>query len=286
MLEFHDDAIVLSGVTGTKLKSDIIGKYYWQWWKITSRGEGRDYSNPTAIVEMNAGSGENYIPETNEIVLGSAGHALELKDKGQNTSHMKVIIVEESEECSSHLKNVLQKRWPSIKYVVNSSSEIIGGTYIFNNAKHTLESIDGLELGNSLFFFDDLRYTQWSELEFVAEKRITQYYKTGTEFIIFLFTSDWFTGRKELVPLPTTNHERDWTVEQKSAVNDVDQLFGNMLWRSSLLNSTDIQQKIQTIVNLYRQRLHKWFRYVLPMPFMSKSFLIGLKKLLNELGLR
>lgn len=38
-LEFVEDAICLSGLTGTKLKSDVIGQYYPFWWGITSTGE-------------------------------------------------------------------------------------------------------------------------------------------------------------------------------------------------------------------------------------------------------
>ncbi len=35
-LEFEGDAISLSGLTGSKLKSEIIGEYYPFWWNITS----------------------------------------------------------------------------------------------------------------------------------------------------------------------------------------------------------------------------------------------------------
>jgi hypothetical protein len=63
MLEFHDDAICLSGITGTAIKSEIIGQYYEFWWKITSGGDKNDHRFETAIVELNSGSGEVYIQE-------------------------------------------------------------------------------------------------------------------------------------------------------------------------------------------------------------------------------
>ncbi|KKM76819.1 hypothetical protein LCGC14_1376240, partial [marine sediment metagenome] len=76
--EFHDDAIILSGILGTELKSKIIHKYYRVWWKITSGGKRANYSWETSIVEMNAATGEIYIPERNYTILGSAGTALQL----------------------------------------------------------------------------------------------------------------------------------------------------------------------------------------------------------------
>ena len=71
-LEFYGDAISLSGLTGTKLKCDVIGIYYPFWWKITSGGASREYQWPTAIVELNAATGEVYVKDSQETVLGSA----------------------------------------------------------------------------------------------------------------------------------------------------------------------------------------------------------------------
>ena len=56
---------------------------------------------------------------------------------------------------------------------------------------------------------------KWNTIEKVARDRIRYYYSTGTEFIIFLFTSDFFIGRKEFAPLPQQNLESLWTVEEK-----------------------------------------------------------------------
>ena len=60
-LEFHDDAICLSGIYGTKLKSQIIQKYYKLWWQITTGGKNLNYKYPTSIIDMNAATGEIYI---------------------------------------------------------------------------------------------------------------------------------------------------------------------------------------------------------------------------------
>lgn len=87
MLEFVEDAICLSGLAGTKLKCDVLGSYYPFWWNITSGGQGANYAYPTAIVELHAGTGEVYIKDLKQIVLGSAGHALELK-----AEHLRPII--------------------------------------------------------------------------------------------------------------------------------------------------------------------------------------------------
>lgn len=92
MLEFHHDAIVLSGETGSKLKCQILGGYYPVWWNITSGGQRGTHQFPTAIVEMNSGTALDYIKDTSETIFGSAGHALDLKLNGKNdTSKLKVI---------------------------------------------------------------------------------------------------------------------------------------------------------------------------------------------------
>src|SRR5207245_7721143 len=66
MLGFHEDALLLSGPAGTGLKTRILGNYYEFWWRITSGGESKRNEFPTAIVDMNAGSGELYIKELGE----------------------------------------------------------------------------------------------------------------------------------------------------------------------------------------------------------------------------
>ena len=63
-LEFVGDAISLSGLTGSKLKSEIIGEYYPFWWNITSGGDRNNHDWPTAIVELDAATAEMYIEES------------------------------------------------------------------------------------------------------------------------------------------------------------------------------------------------------------------------------
>lgn len=113
-VEFHGDAIVLSGETGTKLKCEILGEYYPLWWSITSGGSQRNHNLATAMIELNAGTGEDYVDDTGETMLGSSGHALQLKLENSNASKLKVVLVEENDECYKHLKNVIRKRWPGV----------------------------------------------------------------------------------------------------------------------------------------------------------------------------
>ncbi|MGB9728222.1 MAG: three-Cys-motif partner protein TcmP [Thermoproteota archaeon] len=273
MLKFHEDAIVLSGISGTKIKCQIIGEYYPFWWNITSGGSRKNYSIPTAIVEMNAATGEDYIEETDETILGSAGHALQLKLENQNTSKLKLVLVEENNECFQHLKNVIKKRW--IKNISNEEQLYNklndSGIYLLNtNVTKAVEEIEKMKLGIALFFFDPLLFTPWPDIEKVAQKRIRTFYKTGTEFIVFLFTSDWFLGRGDLRPLPTTNDQEKWSSEQEATVQKVDELFGHNNWRSELLCDKNVEDKMRIMVALYKNRLHKWFRYVLPLPFVPK----------------
>ena len=274
-LEFVGDAICLSGLTGTKLKCDVIGIYYWFWWGITSGGPSREHSYPTAIVELNAATGEDYIEETHETVLGSAGHALELKvEKAPRTKNLKVVLIEEHPGCHGHLKNVIRRRWPSISIseaegpIAENSSNV----YLLNKTlDEALEVIGELDLGNALYFFDPLRSVEYMAMENVAGRRMDTFYKTRTEFIIFVFTSDWFLGRDDFAPLPCTLEEGTWTDEERETVLEADSLFGNMEWRSHVLNDNSVEHRERALIKLYKNRLHRWFRYVLPMPFNPKE---------------
>ena len=156
-----------------KLKSEIIGDYYPLWWRITSGGEARKYRNPTTIIELNAGTGEDHIKDTDETILGSSGHALHLKARNGNTSYLTIILIEENRDCFDHLKYVIERRWPSIAYLTERKYRKNGNVYFFNsNLETALEVIDDMDLGNSIYFFDPLLFTQWSEIEKVARKRI------------------------------------------------------------------------------------------------------------------
>jgi len=268
MLEFVGDAVCLSGLTGTRLKSEVIGDYYPFWWGITSGGKSKDYRYSTAIVELNAATGEVYVKEAQETNLGSAGHALELKVSSPHTSNLKAVIVEENDECYDHLKNVIKRRWPNVSIteaegpVDQNSSNI----YLLNKTlDDALETIEKLDLGNSIFFFDPLRSVEWIAIEKTAGRRIKDFYQTGTEFLIFLFTSDWFLGRDDLASLPSTPEKDEWTEEEKKTVSEADALFGTEEWRIPILNEKPVGDKERLLVELYKNNLHKWFRYVLPL---------------------
>ena len=268
------DAICLSGLTGTKLKCDVIGGYYPFWWNITSGGPSKEHRYNTAIVELNAATGEVFIEDIQETVLGSAGHALDLKASSSQTGNLKVILIEEHPECYAHLKRVIRRRWSSIsvseaKGPIESNSSNV---YLLNmTLDDALEKIQDLELGNALYFFDPLRSVEYTTIDKVAEKRMKYFYQTRTEFFIFVFTSDWFLGRDDFAPLPCTLEEEVWTEGEKETVSDADALFGNKEWRGRILNENPIKDKERTLIELYRSRLHKWFRYVLPLPFNPKE---------------
>lgn len=274
-LDFHNNAICLSGEAGTKLKSDVIGQYYRFWWKITSGGQRAEFQNPTAIIEMNAATGEVYIEDAQETLLGSAGHALDLKVSNPNTNNLKVILIENDDRCFYNLKQVIARNWPSID--LDKSAGPIAtnttGVYLINNGvEQALEDIKHLQLGNSLYFFDPLRSVEYSTISKVTGSRMPLPFMTGTEFFIFSFTSDWFLGRKGFSPLPIVNEKNKWTDEEAKTVQQADELFGNDKWRVRILTDQISNDQKQTVfMRLYKNRLLRWFRYVLPLPFNPKD---------------
>lgn len=273
-LEFVQDAISLSGFTGSKLKCEIIGEYYRLWWNITSGGARVNYDWPTAIVELDAATGEVYIKDTKETILGSSGHALDLKCIGPKTRRLKVILVEKDADCYNHLKRVISRRWSNVNInlaegpIYSNASNI----YLMNmDLDRALDAIGKIKLGNALFFFDPLRSVEYQAIGKVAGNRIKTYYRTGTEFIVFLFTSDWFLGRNDFAGLPTTVDEANWSREEKRTIAEADALFGDTKWRNEILNSNPIYERENRLIEVYKNRIHKWFRYVLPMPFNPKA---------------
>ena len=276
MLKFHGDAIVLSGATGTQLKCDILGDYYKAWWNITSGGESRQNRLATSIVELNAGSSEDYIEETGDTIPGLSGHALELKLNGSATSKLKVILVEEDGACFDHLKNVLRRKWATLDITVAEGPPTANDTGLYLLSKsldEAIKTIEDIPLGNSLFFFDPLLYVPWNEIERVAKKRIKGYYMSRTEFIVFLFTSDWFVGMPKLglAPLPKKTEAAAWNKNEQDSVSKMDDLFGMKSWREKILADDTDNQRIESLVTAYRDRLHRWFRYVVPMPFKPRE---------------
>ena len=133
-LEFINDAISLSGLTGSKVKCEVIGQYYPFWWNITSGGEKVNHSWATSIVELDAATGEVYIKDIKTTVLGSAGHALELKNNHPNTGNLKVVLVEKDLQCFDHLKKVINRRWNNVdlKMAEGPVSKNLSNVYLFN----------------------------------------------------------------------------------------------------------------------------------------------------------
>jgi hypothetical protein len=131
--------------------------------------------------------------------------------------------------------------------------------------------LEQAQFANTLFFFDPLLYTPWTDIDGIARRRISRYYQTGTEFIVFLFTSDWFRGRKDtLTPLPNGADSRNWHAKEAETVRKMDDLFGDQEWRAKILQPRSVVERQAELASLYRKRLHKWFRYVLPLPFEPK----------------
>jgi three-Cys-motif partner protein len=275
MVGFHEDAICLSGITGTRLKSEVISRYYRFWWNIVSGGEQKDHKYSAAIIELNAGTGEIFIEDTAETILGSAGHALQLKFELDRNNSLKVIVVENDGDCYPHLKNVIKRQFPefSLDKLEGPIEKNTDNVFLFNlSLENALEEIDKIDnLGNALFFFDPLRMVEWKNIEQVAKNRIRQHYGIRTEFIIFLFTSDYFLGRKSFASFPTHTIEKSWTLEEMQSISESDALFGNILWRNSILNSKNILERENDFINLYKNKLHRWFRYVIALPFNPKE---------------
>lgn len=258
------------------MKSAIIRDYYDFWWGITSGGPNKKYCYNTAIIEMNAATGEVFLEDTKETTLGSSGHAIELKvSRHPDSKEMKVVLVEENEQCYGHLKNVLARRWPSIPIVNVEKVTNENNTNIFlirQGLTQAIKSIGNIpNLGNSLFFFDPLRNVSYSAIDTVASSRIKHFLQCGTEFLIFVFTSDWFLGRKDFSPLPNTTEEAKWSEGERKTVALADDFFGARLWRKFLLNNNSISQREHMLIRLYKYRLLKWFRYTLVLPFQPKK---------------
>jgi hypothetical protein len=105
----------------------------------------------------------------------------------------------------------------------------------------------------------------------VAHNRIQSFLQCGTEFFIFVFTSDWFLGRKDFAPLPKTEKEDNWSENERKTVLLADDFFGSQTWRKYLLNDNPIAEREKYLITLYQFRLLKWFRYALPLPFQPKA---------------
>ncbi len=274
-LDFDGDAICLSGEMGTKLKSQIISRYYPFWWEIVSGGPSKNHRHSTAIIEMDAATGEVKIEDTGELILGSAGCALKLKcDNLHTTRNLRLFLIEKNEECYNKLQNIIRKRWPIIPADIARSikSQEEFKIYLLNtDIDEALSEIEKYKYSFGLYYFDPLRSVNWEIIEKVAQQRIKSTFKTGTEFIIFLFTSDWFLGRGKFKALPTVNEKEKWTGKELSTVIEADNLFGGDSWRENILKKGEREDKQKKFLELYKRRLLKWFRYVLLLPFAPKE---------------
>ena len=271
-LEFHDDAIILSGIYGTELKTSIIANYYKFWLNVTTRGSWGDVN----IIEMNAGTGEIYIEDTKQTILGSAGHVLDLKygQSGAIYSKLNIILIEEDNECRKHLNNVLKRRWPRAE-LVNSDGKKRwsrdGEVVLYNDADTFLnESSSGELLGISLFYFDPLLSVSWELIERITKSRIIDPFQIGTEFLIFFFTSDWINGRKKFHALPRTKEISSWNAGERKSVQFADETFGNRSWLDIMTSESDDEQLKNGLIELYKSKLRVWFRFVVPLPFVPK----------------
>lgn len=275
-LEFHDDAICLSGLLGTKLKSKIIHDYYELWWEITSGGPRVNYDYYTAIIEMNAGTGEIYIKESNESIMGSAGCALELKFNNQyvDNPNICVILVEEDEECINHLKNVINRKYPHAD--INEKIEDLDFTardcvLIRNNVSEAIKTINDLSIrGRIIYFFDPLLSVDMEPLRETYEKRIKYPFVTGVEFIIFFFSSDWINGRDDFNPLPNNVDAKNWNEDERTVVRLLEDVYGDDEWHELILTTEQPQIRMINLIKEYQKRLFRLFRFVIPMPFAPK----------------
>ena len=276
-LEFHNDAIVLSGLLGTKLKSKIIHDYYKLWWKITSGGRNSNYSYQTSIVEMNAATGEIYIKETDEIILGSAGCALNLKfnKKFVEKPNLALILVENDETCIEHLKNIIKRRFPQAK--INDDLALSKGDFnqcvlIRRNVNDAIDTIDNLNIkGRSIYFFDPLLCIEMELLRTVYEKRIESPFFSGVEFLIFFFTSDWIYGRNDFKPLPNNKDSKTWNDDEKLIIELLSDVLGDHLWYNKILTNEHPDVRMKKLIGEYQERLYKLFRIVIPTPFAPKK---------------
>ncbi len=274
-VEIENDSLCLSGETGTKLKTEIIERYYRFWLSVTTRGKGR-FADYVYIIEMNAGTGQIKIEETGKIILGSAGHVLDLK-YGPNrhlNKKLRVVLVEPHKDCRQSLQNVILNRWPEAQlhpYKQGWERSSDGSVSLLESSEYFLKHMNLTGLGNSLFFFDPLLAPDQSLVEKIASTRINTPFKIGTEFMIFFFTSDWVRGRTEFSALPKSKIETEWTLEEKESARTADRVFGNQNWVGIISNGRKQEEMERELVGLYKQSLRRWFRFVQPLPFVPKG---------------
>lgn len=276
-LEFKNDAICLSGVFGTKLKSNIIHEYYDLWWRITSGGPRNYFKFPTAIIEMNAGTGEIYIEDTKETIPGSAGSALDLKfnNRHSDNPNITLILVEENSECVDHLKNVLRRKFPRVSILeedINVNDIEQECVLIRKNVEEAIETITQMNIrGRCIYFFDPLLSTNMNPLRKIYDTYIGSPFSSGIEFLIFFFTSDWILGRDDFNQLPITTNSKDWVPSEKETVDKLENVYGDRNWYEQILNLKTNEERMHLLIREYQKRLFNMFRFVIPMPFAPNN---------------
>ena len=242
--------------------------------EITTGGKSVEYEYPTSIIEMNAASGEIFIKETGQTILGSAGFALDLKfsNKYVKNPNLTIILVEKDEKCIEHLKNTIKRRFPTAKINDDPScieDDIHQCVLIRRNVNEAIDTINSMDIkGLTIYFFDPLLSIDMAPLRSVYERRIKTQFFTGVEFIIFFFTSDWIYGRENFQRLPNNLNLDTWNSEEQQTVNSLINVLGDNLWLKSILTNEDPAVRRRKLINEYRERLLKMFRIVVPMPFV------------------
>ena len=283
LINFSWEAI--SRNSSTKLKKELREKFFQDmycmslnnmWWKITSGGQTANYSYATTIVEMNAATGEIYIEETDETILGSACCALELKFNNTltETPNLNIILVEENEECINHLKNVIERRYPEAEVNELLSNDYFNTDCILlrKNVTDAINTITTMGIdGRCLFFFDPLLSVDMNPLRVVYYEKVMRPSTVGLEFIIFFFTSDWLYGRNNFHKLPDNTIASNWSDEEQDTINKLDNVLGDDAWREKILTNETEHIRMVKLIKEYQKRLFELFRFVEPMPFSPKE---------------
>jgi len=275
-VEIKDGALCLSGITGTQLKTKLVESYYGFWLSVTTRGIGRLATKPVYIIDMNAGTGLVKVEETGDIIKGSAGHALDRKygaKRGLN-SRLRIIFVESEPDCRKSLFDNIREKWPDAELKEHKSNwyqSSDGFVDLFESAEDFLKYKNPTDLGNSLFYFDPLLAPDLELIEQIASVRINRPFRINTEFLIFFFTSDWVVGRTKFAALPKTDDETEWTFEERESARAADSAFGRRDWIDVTKNESNIEKAEDLLLELYKNNLRKWFRFVQPLPFVPKT---------------
>ncbi len=298
-LEFKDKAIVLSGVAGTRLKTSILGNYYEFWHSVQSGGGKNYFRYPTSIIDLDAGTGLIYIKDEDEIIKGSAGHALDLKFLTPNigTNNLTVFLIEEHNQCRQYLIENMKEIWGMTLHSRNDLGYpvlVYGNVWLFESQEDFLKFTgSGTMIERGLFLFDPLLAPEYSMIEKVAKHRIVVPFQMRTEFLLFFFTSDWILGRKNFAPLPQDTDDNNWSPSEKESARQATAVFGDRSWLSATTSGQNSDTMQSALLELYRKKMMKWFRLVMAIPFQPKpkqiyhllccsNYEVGMNRIISE----